>query len=295
MFFINRMNSNITIWTLQLLSISMVMTQIKSVQYCPDSSSGFTYNSITDYCYLWVDESYTWLAAEYYCQQFTDGHLARVNGAIMNNWFVSNFPSISTNRWIGYTRLFFSGITSGWNIGEYDWIDGISSTYTNWESSEPSNTDTENCVQFYATDGSWNDQACNYQYSSVCRMSATSGTCSGSFVYKSSTGYCYMYVSTLKSWGAAQSNCKSYSANLATVSSSIENTILKSYGSDLWIGFNTKYYTGTSSTHSDQFVWVDGSSITYSNWDSGEPDNLGKYSIVDEEFCSKMNSNGEWY
>eukprot|EP01038_Epipyxis_sp_PR26KG_P014866 gene14866-19983_t len=270
------------------------MTEIKSVQYCPDSSSGFKYNSDTDYCYLGVDQSYTWLEAEYYCQQFTSGHLARVDGNF-NSWFVSNFPSINANRWIGYTRLFFSGITSGWNIDEYVWIDGISSSYTNWASSEPSNVATENCVQFYATDGLWNDQGCHYQYSSVCRMSATSGACSGSFVYESSTGYCYMYVSTLKSWNAAQSNCELFSANLATVSSSTENIILKSYGSDLWIGFNTKYYTGTSSTHSDQFVWVDGSSITYTNWKSGEPDNCCSYSSVNEEFCTKMNSIGEWY
>eukprot|EP01038_Epipyxis_sp_PR26KG_P011207 gene11207-15032_t len=241
-----------------------------------------------------VSQSYTWLAAEYYCQQFSGGHLARVNDAIMNSWFVSNFPSISANRWIGYTRLFFNGTTTGWNVDEYYWIDGISSSYTNWASSEPSNVATENCVQFY-TDGLWNDLGCNYQYNSVCRKSATFGSCSGSFVYQSSTGYCYMYVSTLMTWGAAQSNCESYSADLATVSSSTENTILQSYGSVLWIGFNSKYYTGTSSTHSDQFVWVDGSSITYTNWDSGEPNNYGAYSSVNEEFCTKINSTREWY
>ena len=71
----------------------------------------------------------------------------------------------------------------------------------------------------------------------------------------------------IKTWNDARSHCKSLGGDLASVSSLEINTFLTILTSDqAWIG---GYKSGSS------WKWTDGSSVDYSNWMSGQPNNWG--------------------
>ena len=87
----------------------------------------------------------------------------------------------------------------------------------------------------------------------------------------SSGGTCYSYsTSTGINWADARLQCVTRGYDLATISSSEENTLVQNIttGTDCWIGLNDIVNEGT-------FLWPDGSSPTYTEWGSGEPNNLG--------------------
>ncbi|KAI6647380.1 Low affinity immunoglobulin epsilon Fc receptor-like [Oopsacas minuta] len=101
----------------------------------------------------------------------------------------------------------------------------------------------------------------------------------------SNEGTCFRYFeSSLINWGDSRQQCLSSGYNLATISSSEENTLLLSIvtgSGNCWIGLNDMANEGT-------FVWVDGSDSTYRNFDNGQPD-LGSL-----ENCVEFRPNGRW-
>ena len=101
----------------------------------------------------------------------------------------------------------------------------------------------------------------------------------------------YLYVTPLSSWTQAESMAQSYGGNLLTIHSATENQfivndVLQDWTSNggpnlsalpLWIGL----YDPTGATHDDgpggptsqhaaNFLWIDGSSSTYRNWNCHE-------------------------
>jgi hypothetical protein len=89
-------------------------------------------------------------------------------------------------------------------------------------------------------------------------------------------------------WATAEAFCVSIGSHLASVYDSTENTTIAtlaaSYASGAWwIGFNDVSSEGS-------WVWSDGSSVTYTHWNSGEPNDSGG------EDCADTNSgtSGGW-
>ena len=82
----------------------------------------------------------------------------------------------------------------------------------------------------------------------------------------SSGGTCYSYFThTGINWADARLQCLSGGYDIATITSSEENTLLYNIAtSNCWIGLNDINTEGT-------FVWADGNSATYTQWYSGEP------------------------
>lgn len=118
--------------------------------------------------------------------------------------------------------------------------------------------------------------------------------------YADDAGYCpcdieyyggepYMYCSATLEWAAAQTVCHTYGYELITMNDAAENTwamsIATSYGWTsgyiFWMGFNDIAVEGT-------FVWASGDAATYTNWNSGEPNNSGG------EDCAHTWSSGKW-
>ena len=66
-------------------------------------------------------------------------------------------------------------------------------------------------------------------------------------------------------------------ADLVNIQSGEENDFISNFysGAVYWIGLRR------NETNSDSFVWTDGTAMTYSNWQSGEPNNWG----TEEEEC----------
>jgi len=71
------------------------------------------------------------------------------------------------------------------------------------------------------------------------------------------------------SWLSAESNAQALGGHLVTINDAAEEAWLRAtFGTDIryWIGFNDAAAEGT-------WVWVSGEPVTYTNWDSGEPNN----------------------
>jgi lectin-like protein len=92
----------------------------------------------------------------------------------------------------------------------------------------------------------------------------------------------YYSVLSNSNWTSAQAVAETMGGNLATVRSSPEETWIQTTFSAypyLWLGFYDPSEDGNGQPHADNFVWVDGEATTYTNWDSGEPNNFdgGEY------------------
>ncbi|KAL0189846.1 hypothetical protein M9458_016945, partial [Cirrhinus mrigala] len=96
----------------------------------------------------------------------------------------------------------------------------------------------------------------------------------------------YVYVDYLYTWREAQSYCRRYYTDLASVRNLDENNQIK-----VRIPLVKYAYIGL---FSDDFVWSDGSISSFRNWDWFQPDILGECVSLTEnkfwktELCGKL-------
>ncbi|MEE1397780.1 MAG: lectin-like protein [Ruminococcus sp.] len=149
--------------------------------------------------------------------------------------------------------------------GNFAWTTGESMPYTNWASGEPNDTGgVEDYMEMYH-DGTWNDNAdeCSkrgFVIEVEEQTKVTSGLYNGN-EYE-------VYEGTL-TWSEAKAYCEMLGGHLAYIADNGENDfvndlIASGSGSGYWLGGILR--NGT-------FQWNDGSGMTISNWDSGQPDN----------------------
>ncbi|XP_071789139.1 uncharacterized protein [Asterias amurensis] len=159
----------------------------------------------------------------------------------------------------------------------YEWSDGTPVTYTNWYAHEPNDANGEDCVEIYTDIGYWNDLNCKgYTFSSICKKPLSSGnpvhlpaaTCPTGW-----TGWndvCYKMDSTKATWTDAGTQCKTAGGRLVIIEDKYELSFLSAQlgmenGDDFFIGFSDSKTPGL-------YEWMDGSSVTYTNWAEGQPD-----------------------
>ena len=78
-------------------------------------------------------------------------------------------------------------------------------------------------------------------------------------------GHCYFVLSAPTSWNVGRDDCARRGATLVTISSSDEQGFVASLvgASPCWIGL--------ARFGAPQFTWIDGSVVSYSNWEPGYP------------------------
>ena len=81
-------------------------------------------------------------------------------------------------------------------------------------------------------------------------------------------GHSYYRSTSSATWTTARTNCSNMGGHLVTITSSGENSFVFNTWPSGWIGFNDEVVEG-------QWRWVTGESVTYTNWNSGEPNNAG--------------------
>ena len=80
-------------------------------------------------------------------------------------------------------------------------------------------------------------------------------------------------------WAQAKQRCKEMGGHLVTITSNMEQAIVK----ELLINQGTKgyYWTGGVRNSDDSWSWITGEKFSYSNWGNGEPNNgVGNEDIV---------------
>lgn len=111
----------------------------------------------------WESGPITWQQAERRCE-WKGGHLAVIESS------TENFLLYSAMKAKGYENAYF-GFSDESSEGNWKWVDGTSTAYTNWHSGEPNNQDgIEHYAMFYEKfqDGTWNaadgiiDAGCAY-------------------------------------------------------------------------------------------------------------------------------------
>ncbi|XP_054938267.1 brevican core protein-like [Physeter macrocephalus] len=99
-------------------------------------------------------------------------------------------------------------------------------------------------------------------------------------------GACYKHFSTRRSWEEAENKCRMYGAHLASISTPEEQDFINNrYREYQWIGLNDRTIEG-------DFLWSDGVSLLYENWNPGQPDSY----FLSGENCVVMvwHDQGQW-
>ena len=94
-------------------------------------------------------------------------------------------------------------------------------------------------------------------------------------------GHSYYRSTGTATWTTARTNCSNMGGHLVTITSSGEQSFLFNLWPSGWIGLTDEVTEGT-------WRWVTGETYSYSNWNSGEPNNSGNEDYV------QFVSNGKW-
>lgn len=86
--------------------------------------------------------------------------------------------------------------------------------------------------------------------------------------------YYKVYSGVCASWTAAEIYCEVLGGHLATITSPQENAAVYDYVCSL--GYDTAYFGYTDNEKEGTWKWVNGEKSSYSNWASGEPNNVGR-------------------
>ncbi|MGD9789753.1 MAG: GC-type dockerin domain-anchored protein [Phycisphaerales bacterium] len=107
-------------------------------------------------------------------------------------------------------------------------------------------------------------------------------------ISNSANGHEYLlYEAT--DWNTAESTAVALGGHLVTINDADENLFVNSQvlgfdGADrrAWIGF-------TDAASPGDYAWISGEPVTYTNWNPGEPNNIGV-----ESYTEMLGSSGEW-
>jgi hypothetical protein len=109
----------------------------------------------------------------------------------------------------------------------------------------------------------------------------TNSTITGFTNQQNYNGHSYYRSTGTAVWTTARTNCANMGGHLVTITSSGEQSFIFGKWPSGWIGLTDEVTEGT-------WRWVTGESYSYSNWNSGEPNNAGNEDYV------QFVSNGRW-
>uniref|UniRef100_A0A8C1GC68 C-type lectin domain-containing protein n=1 Tax=Cyprinus carpio TaxID=7962 RepID=A0A8C1GC68_CYPCA len=91
----------------------------------------------------------------------------------------------------------------------------------------------------------------------------------------------HVYLRIPKNWTGAQSYCRTYYEDLSTITSQEEQDMLiqLSGGNQIfqWIGLYSHIQ------HTRNWLWSDGNSVSFTDWDKGQPNNVNG-----SQYCALM-------
>ncbi|MBN3293406.1 MRC1 protein, partial [Polypterus senegalus] len=201
--------------------------------------------------YYFVNTSLIWCDALTYCQNnYTN--LVSIQSQNQSNQILSLAQNTFQDAaWVGLSRI---------DSQNWQWSDGSNVTYTNWE--------RELFCAAVNADGTWTDFTCSTNFYFICYLD--SGNTSRSF----------FLVRQSVTWYAAQQYCRSHYTNLVSIRNQAENeeVINSAQSFTVWTGlFNNPW------------KWSDGSRVTFFNWNTQEPNDVGG-----TEYCVQQFTSGFW-
>jgi len=261
--------------------------------------SGGYVNGNTGHCYkVLKDTKRTWNEAKSECEA-QGAELASIQSS--QEWqFVKELFKQS-----GLDDHIFLGGTDAQQEAKWLWTDGSPVTFSDWSPGKPVNGTNWNCMVAWS-DGSfrWVDGTCSNTYFAVCKKpeslldklrvissaiedlkeqnqdlfdelkKLTEKPCLEGWSYYSPTDSCFKILTARFYWDEAKVACASLAqgSSLAKISTAEENYFvidLMTKGNEnfgFWMGANDISNEGS-------YVWLDGSKVSFADWNSGEPNN----------------------
>uniref|UniRef100_A0A8C3EMJ1 Uncharacterized protein n=1 Tax=Corvus moneduloides TaxID=1196302 RepID=A0A8C3EMJ1_CORMO len=164
---------------------------------------------------------------------------------------------------------------------QFSWMSGRPVHYAAWAQGEPNFAlAQENCVVLNKKDGLWNDVSCGFSNGYICErhrgfinatlpsaVPSTPGGCPADWILFKNQ--CYKFFgSGYDYWNTARRVCMSLGGNLASIPNVQVQAFLtyhlKDVSNDPWIGLNDML-------SELNFVWSDGSALSYTNWAKDSP------------------------
>jgi len=98
----------------------------------------------------------------------------------------------------------------------------------------------------------------------------------------------YMGIFFKANWYKAQQYCRFHNMELASISSEGEQKKLEDHITDIGMGHEHFWTSGTDQAEEGKFFWMaNGRPLTYENWNAGEPNNF-QYDNGEEEHCLEL-------
>ncbi|XP_071327049.1 C-type mannose receptor 2-like [Trachinotus anak] len=222
------------------------------------------------YEYHYINQQMTWTDAQRYCRE---KHTDLVTIESIDDLSKLNRPSSDTSWiWIGLTDdpTSWKGVM-GNDSNSWRWSatgETLQTDYHNWDSAQPNNYGGHQTCVFVYSNGRWNDEICSRKLSFVCHNETNPP---GQKTYIS--------ITDKQSWKDAQTYCRTYHTDLATIETAQENTEVMSVMSVAiaWIGL-----------YRVPWRWSDKSSSSFRNWYRGQPNNYGG------QYCAAEESQHAW-
>ncbi len=238
----------------------------------PDNGNYYQVNTVTEVSWEEANES-----AEIKTHLGVSGHLVTITTQ-SENMFVKDLVKDGTRSWIG--------ASDKEREGDFKWVTGEQSQYTNWADNQPNNANNnENYVEFLGTTGTWNDIY-------------TDDLITGYIVefeiplYNPENGHFYEFVSSPgierhEAHNAAQLlEFNGNSGYLTTITNSSENMFVKKL-----LDQNAIVYIGLSDAIDDgEYSWGTGEGLSHTNWGSNEP-----FNPDNNDFVVMIEHTGQWH
>lgn len=204
--------------------------------------------------------------------------LVSIDSVQLNNWLVDHLKQFNadTKNEIG---AFWIGLNDVDQENNFKWTSGANVSYTNWNSGEPNNVGNEDATTI-GLNGRWNDDNVNngsVKYAIFQRPEPLA------WKVNSANNHSYAILEC-GSWPECQQAAQNAGANLVTINDQAEQEWL--YGN---FPSTTKYWIGlTDKDQEGNWQWISGENSSYTNWNWGEPNNVG-----DEDYAEIV-ENGRW-
>jgi hypothetical protein len=175
----------------------------------------------------------------------------------------------------GYGSAMWLGCSDGDDEGKWK-CNGQPMTYANWAPGKPdSETALDDCAQWLADSGQWNDASCAWKLGYVCRGDA-SMKCSGKKITAGSSVFCAR-GDDQQDWDGAKKACETAGGKLATPANADESRALFDSlklasaipsvqpSEGVWIGLTDQKEEG-------KWRWSNDAALAAASWMPGQPD-----------------------
>ena len=244
--------------------------------------------------YLFFSGEYSWEQARLICEGL-GGHLATITSQEEDDICYQLYKNSGVKAcWLGASDLDIEG--------RWKWVTGEAWSFSNWGGEEPNGGTKENYLNYYEDyeNGRWNDCGdeknkypfiCEWESENVEAVANKYGFVKSSdIIYKDAfyyNGHLYKVFEYSMSSSEAKQYCENIGGHMATISSSEEDKAVFSY--ILKTGKTNCVLGGTDEVTEGLWVWQNGESFSYSNWNEGEPNDQNG-----EDYLQYSSANGRW-